>query len=749
MVDFRLSLLLCALSAAVALPGEGETCFSVKGDKKIEEGTCRKFWDCTSGELGIGGMCSGAGVTCCVRNSPSYSGCENRGARGICMLPDRCASGNLLSTYCPGHLTRCCGNADDDTASDARKLPTLWGANSIPIARATTSLSVTSSHSALQKRMIDIHNEYAKLVNFGASQLGVSVGALAAVMRVEANGQGFSPNGRVIIRPELHQFYYHYTSAGKLAKRVAKYREHFRYNPSKTWTGHEYRLSASGEWTSAHQSQAGEWELLMFMATLDPDAAIRSTSFGAAQVMGFNYRLVGFDTPMRLYSAVSASMAAQFYAFFKFIENSPSCLSSLRGSPVDYVGFASCYNGASNSIAYGALIKEAHLAWNAAVEPSREKGSLTAEQVNSLLHSHLASADGGVLAAETETETAAPSQGGRGNDARGSGPTAPREADDEDAKRAVRGPNLAFFRDMLTLNTAGRGSACAGGVSAGKCMLPSECPSVLRVWGVCMPHALPCCLHERVSEAATCLGAGGVCAPAAGCPDSKRVRVAACPGGAGGGLVCCSYGAPAEGAGEEVVVSVQQTAVGSALQGSEFVFAVSGEEAAEQQLKVVPPNMVARAMGLFGYAKRGEEKVQIDRELLDSVAFSADVYDLNPQGSLSGSTPITMSQETGRCSSAVCVARWSLVTKNDDVSDDLILYDLIRRRTVGGAIASHDVVVQNKLNIPVAYMSLKPQHPASRGLLHGELRFHRSQLVSDAMLMTAMAVVVDPLSVEE
>ena len=52
---------------------------------------------------------------------------------------------------------------------------------------------------------------------------------------------------------------------------------------------------------------------------LDEEAALLATGMGAAQIMGFNHRLAGFESAGQMFDAFRTSMRNQVLAFFDFI----------------------------------------------------------------------------------------------------------------------------------------------------------------------------------------------------------------------------------------------------------------------------------------------------------------------------------------------------------------------------------------------------------------------------------------------
>src|SRR5687767_11668525 len=108
-----------------------------------------------------------------------------------------------------------------------------------------------------------------------AEELNCEVAAIRAVASVEAAGDGFLPDGRVKLLFEAHIF--------------------GRYTKGKFDKGHP-ELS-SPKWNrKLYKGGAGEWERLQDAIELDRKAALMSASYGAFQVMGFNFGVCGFTS---------------------------------------------------------------------------------------------------------------------------------------------------------------------------------------------------------------------------------------------------------------------------------------------------------------------------------------------------------------------------------------------------------------------------------------------------------------------
>lgn len=180
-----------------------------------------------------------------------------------------------------------------------------------------------------------------------AKRYGIPVETAQAVLQVESGGQGFSPDGRMVIRFENHVFDIYYADHEQFAA-------HYRYG-SPPWTGHLWR-PGKGVWNPVHTGkQESEWDAFEFACTLQESNAMYSISMGAPQIMGFNHKSCGYTTVQGMYNAFSTSVHSQVEGFFKYLQNS-GALVALQNQ--DYLRFATLYNGSGQAEYYAGLIKE-------------------------------------------------------------------------------------------------------------------------------------------------------------------------------------------------------------------------------------------------------------------------------------------------------------------------------------------------------------------------------------------------------
>jgi len=151
-----------------------------------------------------------------------------------------------------------------------------------------------------------------------AAALGCEVAAIRAVIAVESRG-GFLPDGRPRILFERHVF--HRLTGGR-------------------FDGGHRQISA--RLPGGYRGGALEYARLEQALALERAAALRSTSWGAFQIMGFNHAPAGFAEVEEFVAAMVSGEAAQLDAFVAFLRHEG--LARMLGER-DWTGFARRYNG--------------------------------------------------------------------------------------------------------------------------------------------------------------------------------------------------------------------------------------------------------------------------------------------------------------------------------------------------------------------------------------------------------------------
>lgn len=213
---------------------------------------------------------------------------------------------------------------------------------------ATKKINVPSNfHEALAAKL---WNNYGGLLKFVSDELKIDVATAMSILCVESSGEGFV-NGKMIIRFENHVFDMYF---GK--KNSDKFEKHFKYDKASRRNGHYFRDSENGDWQVCHTGQEMEWKVFEFARKLDEAFAIYSISMGAPQVMGFNYKFIGYNTPQEMFDKFSKDIRYQLYAFFDFCKYKPDRVKYLQQR--DFYQFAYEYNGPTDPGAYEQRMKK-------------------------------------------------------------------------------------------------------------------------------------------------------------------------------------------------------------------------------------------------------------------------------------------------------------------------------------------------------------------------------------------------------
>lgn len=158
-----------------------------------------------------------------------------------------------------------------------------------------------------------------------AKRLGVDAAVVKAVTAVEARGSGFIRNTDMpAILFEGHWFH-------KFTRGV--HDNHHPHLSYPTWTKKHYK------------GGRGEYDRLIEAIAIceEPDAALKSASWGLFQIMGFNCELAGYSDVRAYVNAISASEGAQLDAFVSFVLAQPAMADHLRDK--QWAEFARRYNG--------------------------------------------------------------------------------------------------------------------------------------------------------------------------------------------------------------------------------------------------------------------------------------------------------------------------------------------------------------------------------------------------------------------
>jgi len=156
-----------------------------------------------------------------------------------------------------------------------------------------------------------------------ANDIGCEVAAIKAVSEVEAPRGGFLPSGRPTILFEAHIF---------SAKTGHKYDAIYPKISSRKWNK---KLYQGGE---------KEYDRLEQAKAIDENAALQSASWGKFQVMGFNFRICGWDTVKSFVDDMYISEGKHLKAFSGFIKSNNLGRHLISKN---WAAFAKGYNGSA------------------------------------------------------------------------------------------------------------------------------------------------------------------------------------------------------------------------------------------------------------------------------------------------------------------------------------------------------------------------------------------------------------------
>jgi hypothetical protein len=204
----------------------------------------------------------------------------------------------------------------------------------------------------LELTMASIYNTRGRYLKEQATKLGAAPADLAAVLLVESRGRGFDDQGNPITRFENHQFFRRWGE-----KHKAKFDNHFTFDPTTKYKGHTFRRDESEQFATFHLDNAKEMKVLAFARSLDDTAALLSASYGAAQVMGFNHKVLGYSNVQAMHQDFTRGIRPQLDGMIAYIRSTKLCVDGLHNR--DYVKFARGYNGAGKESQYAPKIREA------------------------------------------------------------------------------------------------------------------------------------------------------------------------------------------------------------------------------------------------------------------------------------------------------------------------------------------------------------------------------------------------------
>lgn len=148
-----------------------------------------------------------------------------------------------------------------------------------------------------------------------AKEFSLPVRGIEKVVKVESGGKGFSDNGKIIIQ----------------------------FEPS--WFKRKSPYTPSGKWSlNKVEKQDAEWIAFNDAFAKDAKSAMESTSIGQMQVMGFHWKILGFNSVGEMWNFAKVSEENQVRLGLMFIQTNLKMFKALKFS--DWDTFAYYYNGA-------------------------------------------------------------------------------------------------------------------------------------------------------------------------------------------------------------------------------------------------------------------------------------------------------------------------------------------------------------------------------------------------------------------
>lgn len=138
---------------------------------------------------------------------------------------------------------------------------------------------------------------------------------MMAIIEVETPGNGFDDiTGKLLIQFEPSWF-----------------RRHEPYAPSGAWSVNKVDV------------QSKEWIAFNNAFSIDKESAMKSTSIGLPQIMGFHYEILGYKTVGDMWDDFKKGEYYQILALFRFVLKDSKLLKAVREK--NYHMIASIYNG--------------------------------------------------------------------------------------------------------------------------------------------------------------------------------------------------------------------------------------------------------------------------------------------------------------------------------------------------------------------------------------------------------------------
>lgn len=153
-------------------------------------------------------------------------------------------------------------------------------------------------------------------IKYEACRIGVEEAALAAFIEVESGGKGFDEETEKLI---------------------------IQFEP--VWFRRKAPYAPSGKWSlNKVDVQAKEWIAFNDAFAKDPNGAMEATSIGLGQVMGFNYKRLGYSTVGEMWDDAKKGEDRQIFQMAEFVRTDDILMDAIKRKSWHTVAVR--YNGA-------------------------------------------------------------------------------------------------------------------------------------------------------------------------------------------------------------------------------------------------------------------------------------------------------------------------------------------------------------------------------------------------------------------
>lgn len=159
-----------------------------------------------------------------------------------------------------------------------------------------------------------MNKEIIQLTKKVSAKFGFNIAVLLAFIEVETGGKGFNTDGKIMIQFEPSWF-----------------KKNAPFAPSGLWSVNKVDV------------QNKEWLAFNDAFSKSSDGAMKSTSIGLGQIMGFHFERLGFKTVGAMWDHAKESLENQIWQIAKFIDTAPKLKQAILDK--DWFTIASIYNG--------------------------------------------------------------------------------------------------------------------------------------------------------------------------------------------------------------------------------------------------------------------------------------------------------------------------------------------------------------------------------------------------------------------